>query len=156
MATRTLTTQEAEARRYTVEEVGEVIRMASPREGNLPAVRAQLTYAELTQVAKELGIDEVALRAAIPEAGEVRRRARRRTTKKLRFWRHLFSYLIISGGLTLFDWVGDNTFGWAYYPAVIWGILLTMHGFSAYVTGKGGALHESIYRKELEAERSSN
>ncbi|MDF1561681.1 MAG: 2TM domain-containing protein [Deltaproteobacteria bacterium] len=156
----TLTVQE---RDYTVEEVGEVIRTASSlvRVGDAALAtppKDTLGFGELTELARELGIPQEQLLAAIPEADARRARALKRTKRKMRFWKHLLTYIPVVGGLMAIDYfvtlfgapgiaVGTVVF------AGLWGIGLVMHGLRTYLTGPEGALHRSVYAGELEAEK---
>jgi len=147
----------AEQRSYSIEEVGEVIRTASAlaRVGETPLtdVRDRLAFPELLEMARELGIPETLLRRAIPEAEEIRRRAARRTRRKMRFFRHLLTYAVVIGGFALLDLVATPDSLWFVWPATFWGVLVVMHGLRTFVTGKDGTLHRAVYRRELEAER---
>ncbi len=146
-----------EQRTFSVEEVGEVIRTASAlttagASGLAPAVRERLGFAELLEVARELGIPEAMLRQAIPEAEARRRRAVKRTKRKMRFYRHLITWTLVCGGLGALNFLTHGP-PWSGVVALLWGIPLAMHGFRTFVTGKDGRLHQAVYRRELEAER---
>lgn len=145
-------------RSYSVEEVGEVIRTASSLASRAPGtaleVRERLGFQELAEVARELGIPEEALLEAIPEAEDRRRRAHKRTKRKMRFWRHLITYVIVMAGLGVIDWFAGPGW-WVYIPASVWGIVLAMHGVRTFLTGRDGAMQRALYRRELEAESRS-
>lgn len=148
------TTLAPEQRSFSVEEVGEVIRTATSLahvQGGSLEVRDRLSWGELMGVARELGIPEDALRRAIPEAENRHRRALKRTRRKMRFWRHAFSYAIVMSGLTVVDVLGDPEW-FVYAPASIWGIFLAMHGVRTFLTGREGRIHQAVYRRELESE----
>ncbi len=146
-------------RRFSIEEVGGVIRTASMLarrdEGTLP-VRASdtMSFAELCELAAEMGIDEDALRRAIPEAEAMRTRAEKRARRKLRFWRHLFTFLVVNGGLALPSLLqGHGVPSYVLLMSTFWGMGLCLHGLGVYVTGKGGVLHRKVLAREIEAER---
>ena len=146
-----------EQRTFSVEEVGEVIRTASAlttagASGPAPVVRDRLGFAELVEVARELGIPEAVLRQAIPEAEARRRRAAKRTKRKMRFYRHLISWALVCGGLGALNVLAGGA-PWAAIVALVWAIPLAMHGLRTFVTGRDGRLHQAVYRRELEAER---
>lgn len=146
-------------RRFSIEEVGGVIRTASAlaRRGQdaLPiAASDTMSFAELRELAAEMGIDEEALRQAIPEAEAMRARAEKRAQRKLRFWRHLFTYLVVNGGLALPSLLqGHGLPSFVLLTSTFWGMGLCLHGLRVYVTGKGGLLHRKVLASEIEAER---
>jgi len=157
------TKTEHEPQRFSIEEVGQVIRSASAlslREaGELasseaPGGGSSLNFEELSHLAGELGISDQLLRKAIPLAAAQRQRAEKRTLQKMRFWRHLLVYLPVMGGLGLLDFLGGGGY-WVQIPAIFWGIFLAMHGLRAFVTSKQGRLHRAILEQELAAERQS-
>ncbi len=151
----TITVQE---RNYSVEEIGEVIRTASAlaRTGETALAtspRDALGFGELTELARELGIPQEALLLAIPEADARRGRALKRTKRKMRFWRHLLTYLPVMGGFVAIDFVAGA--GVSMAPLALgafWGIFLVMHGLRTYGTGPEGRLQRSVLAGELEAE----
>ena len=151
----TITVQE---RDYSVEEIGEVIRTASAlaRTGDTALAttpRDTLGFGELTELARELGIPQEALLLAIPESDARKGRALKRTKRKMRFWRHLLTYVPVMAGFTAIDLLAGAGVGMASMVlGAFWGIFLVMHGLRTYVTGPEGRLHRSVLAGELEAE----
>lgn len=132
--------EELERRRFTHEEVGELIETATRLDG-LVGDRG-LTLDELRGVAAELGISEDALLEAL----EVRRRAERdeqeeraqhaaaaaategaRRTQVNGWKQHTAAYLGVNGGLAILDLITGSGFNWFFYVTAAWGIGFLIH-----------------------------
>src|SRR5687767_2150284 len=90
-------------RKYSQEEVNEILRRALERQGSSSAI----THEELIETAKELGIDPGALEAAITEQSTASEydsaRAEYLVQRRQKFFEHLRSYLIVNAILILTD-----------------------------------------------------
>lgn len=139
---------ELESRRFSQEEVGELIETAT-RLDQLRHEGRGLSVDELRQVALELGISDEALLTAVHQRMEQdrtaaaaaaedenrrtkeakadqKRRAARRS--QINEWKeHVASYIGVMAGLAAFDWFPDQSFDWVVWPAAGWGIGLAIH-----------------------------
>ena len=135
--------EELSKRRFTQDEIGELIETAS-RLDQL-SVEKGLTYDELRRVALEMGISEEALAKAVAQEQEAERAAeeqreaarvadrkrQKRRRKEINEWKaHAASYFAVIGGLALIDWFGGGGFDWFFYPAAGWGIGFFIHSFN--------------------------
>lgn len=143
--------EHSEQRRFSHEEVGELIETATRLE-QLRHEGEGIGVDELREVAVELGISEEALGRALDErerqrvaeqtaqevaaanrsqqadAAEQRMRKRR---KALNEWKsHAASYVGVIGGLAVIDLLTSDGLDWVYYPAAGWGIGFLVHTFS--------------------------
>lgn len=108
-------------RKYTQEEVSAILRRALERQGTSSGI----THDELIDTARELGIDPIALEAAITEQGSVGEyeaaRAEYLIHRRQKFFEHLRSYLIVNFVLFCIDIVvSEGT--WFFWPLFGWGI----------------------------------
>ena len=132
--------EELERRRFTQDEVGELIETAS-RLDHLTTENG-LSFQELRRVATELGISDKALLEAVAReldaeraarekeaaAQEAEEKKRKRRRKTLNEWKsHLTSYIAVIGGLAAIDWFSGGGLDWFFYPAAGWGIGLVIH-----------------------------
>lgn len=116
-------------RRYTDEEVGEIIRLASRLDDSVvgPA-ESGLSLSDIKRIATELGIDEsYVVQAATRHAVDDRRT--RRSSKVRGFWSlalkvHGFIYGTTIAGLAALDLLSGGGLDFVQYPAVGWGVLL--------------------------------
>jgi hypothetical protein len=85
-----------------------------------------------------------------PEYRAVRRRVRRR----LEFFRHVATYVVIVGGLALIDWLSGGGW-WVQWIAGIWGGLLVLQFLTTFVSPLlwGREVEERMVRHELERRR---
>lgn len=135
--------EELSRRRFSQEEVGELIETAS-RLDHL-SVENGLSFEELRRVALELGISDRALLEAVAREIEAERATReqetaesealekkaRRRRKRINEWKsHLVSYVSVIGGLAAIDWFSGAGFDWFFFPAAGWGIGLVIHTFT--------------------------
>lgn len=93
-------------------------------------------------------------RSTSEEYWSVRRSVRRR----LRFIRHLFTYLALNGVFLLLDWGtgGDgNGINWAQWVALVWGIFLGWEFISNFLAPQlwGREAEERLIERELRKRR---
>jgi len=118
------------ARQYSKDEVDRIIRRALKMKKE-----DSVTHQELIDTAKEFGIDSQTLEAAIKEDREgyqkLKARKKRLRRRKARFHRHLWSYIIVIGGLLLINAMTPGPW-WFQWPALGWGIGLAFNFKAAY------------------------
>lgn len=139
---------ELESRRFSQDEVGELIETAT-RLDQLRHEGRGLSVDELRQIALELGISDEALLAAVHQRMEKDRAAaaaddeaekhrakaekadrKRRDARRSQVneWKeHMASYIGVMAGLAAFDWFPDRSFDWVVWPAAGWGIGIAIH-----------------------------
>ena len=85
-----------------------------------------------------------------PEYRAIRRRIRRR----LDFYRHVATYVLIVGGLALIDWLTGGGW-WVQWVAGIWGAILVLQFVSTFVSPVlwGREVEERMVRQEIERRR---
>lgn len=119
-----------QSKRYSADEVTRILKRAlnSRKE-------EAISYQELTEIAREMGIDTDSLEAAIArDKGELdMEEAREKWLKRRRsdFNPHLWSFSIIIGGLFLIDLITPGGW-WFQWPLLGWGIGLAFHFRAAY------------------------
>jgi hypothetical protein len=88
--------------------------------------------------------------AGDPDYRAVRRRVRRR----LDFYRHVVTFAFVIAALALIDWLSGGDW-WVQWVAAIWGAVLVLQGFSAFVSPSlwGRDVEERMVRRELERRR---
>lgn len=133
---------EFSSKNYSKDEVDRIIRRALRLKKE-----DSISHQELIDTAREIGIDPQALDSAIEEEREEfekeRSRKKRMLRRKARFNRHLWSYLIVIGGLLLINIMTPGPW-WFQWPALGWGIGLAFNFKSAYFpapkdgAGEGG------------------
>ncbi len=85
-----------------------------------------------------------------PEA--IDRLARKRAGAKLGWYIHATLYVLVNLFLYFMSANGE-TMGrrpWSIYPAMGWGLGLTLHGIAVFVLGTGSGLRERMVQKERE------
>ena len=109
-------------RRYTQEEVSAILRRALERQGTSSSA---ITHDELIETARELGIDPMALEAAINEQQSVGEyesaRAEYLVHRRQKFFEHLRSYIIVNLVLFVVDILVSGG-SWFFWPLLGWGI----------------------------------
>jgi hypothetical protein len=82
------------------------------------------------------------------------RRVRRRVRRRLDFYRHVATFAMIVGGLTLIDWLSGGGW-WVQWVAGIWGAILVLQFFSTFVSPLlwGREVEERMVRRELARRR---
>ena len=118
------------SKQYSKDEVDRIIRRALKLKKE-----DSISHQELLDTAREFGIDPQTLEAAIEEDQETYEKERVRKTRllrrKARFHRHLWSYMIVIGGLLLINAVTPGPW-WFQWPALGWGIGLAFNFKAAY------------------------
>lgn len=118
------------SRQYTKDEFDRIIRRALKLKKE-----DSITHQELIDTAREFGIDSQTLDAAIREEKEVfekeSSRKARLFQRKASFQRHLWSYIIVIGGLLLINIMTTGPW-WFQWPALGWGIGLAFNFKAAY------------------------
>ena len=121
---------EYSAKQYSKDEVDRIIRRALKLKKE-----DSISHQELVDTAREFGIDPQTLEAAIEEDRDVYEKEKARRSKllrrKARFHRHLWSYIIVIGGLLLINMVTPGPW-WFQWPAFGWGIGLAFNFKAAY------------------------
>jgi len=118
------------SRKYSSEEVSRILRRALSREHE-----DLVSYEDLVETAREMGIDPVKLGSAIEEeeAGQSTREARETWLRRKRsaFYAHLWSYIIVNAAILLIDIFTPG--GWWFQWALLgWGIGLAFHFRDAF------------------------
>ena len=121
---------EFSSKQYSKDEVDRIIRCALKMKKE-----DSVNHQELTDTAKEFGIDSQTLEAAIEkdkEAFEKEKARRKRLLRcKARFHRHLWSFIIVMGALLLINTTTPGPW-WFQWPALGWGIGLAFNFKAAY------------------------
>ena len=113
------------SRHYDNNEVNRIIRRAL----NLKRVHG-ISYQDLVDIAKEIGLDPQAIETAIEQEQQVTKKEKIRKVwlkrRKVGFYSHLWSYLIVNGALLL---INNFTPGpwWFQWSVLGWGIGLAFH-----------------------------
>jgi hypothetical protein len=131
------------SKRYSKDEVDRIIRRALKLKKE-----DSISHQELTDTAREFGIDPQTLAAAIEADKEVFEKKSARKTKllrrKARFQRHLWSYIIVMGALLLINTMTPGPW-WFQWPALGWGIGLAFNFKAAYFpVQKGMSSEDSV------------
>ena len=82
------------------------------------------------------------------------RRIRRRVRHKLDFYKNLFFFAAVVGGLALIDWTwGDGW--WVQWVAIIWGGILALQFFGTFIAPAvwGRDVEDRMVRREVERQR---
>lgn len=128
-------------RRYTDEEVGEIIRIASRLDDAVMGVpSAGLSLVDVRRIASELGIADSAVAEAVARHA-VEERRRSRFGRLRRVWRlalnvHLFVYATGIVGMAGIDLVGGGGLDFVQYPLFGWGILVAWHAGLTWLLGR--------------------
>lgn len=82
------------------------------------------------------------------------RRIRRRVRRRLDFYRHLGTYVVVVGLLALLDGAIGGDW-WVQWVAIIWGAFLALQFMSTFVSPNlwGRDVEERMVRRELERRR---
>lgn len=116
---------------YTGDEVTQIVRRAL----NGKTLNDTVSYDDLVETARELGIDRTHLDAAIAahESEQATDEARERwiRQRKSKFYGHLRAYLIVNTVLALMSIVGTGGY-WFIWPLLGWGIGLAFDASNAF------------------------
>jgi hypothetical protein len=84
---------------------------------------------------------------------------RRRVRRRLRFVRHLFTYLALNGVFVLLDWGtgSERTIDWAQWVALVWGIFLGWEFISTFLAPQlwGREAEERMIEREMRRRRET-
>jgi DNA-binding transcriptional MerR regulator len=132
--------EELERRRFSQDEVGELIETATRLDGL--AGDSGLSLDELRGVAAELGISDDALLEALETRLRAEREERAEQAQEavssaatanarraqINEWKqHTAAYLGVNGGLAILDLITGSGFNWFFYVAAAWGIGYLIH-----------------------------
>ena len=89
---------------------------------------------------------------------EIDRLARKRAGAKLGWYTHATLYLLINLFLYFMSASGEamGRRPWSIYPAMGWGLGLTLHGIAVFVLGTGSGLRERMVKRERESLQRQN
>ncbi len=128
-------------RRFTDEEVGEIIRLASWLDDSTMGVAEPgLSYADVRRIAGELGLPESAVAQAVARQAVESRRSRR-LGRLRKAWLatlqvHGFVYATTIAGIGAIDLVSGDGFDFVQYPMFGWGIILAWHAGVTWLLGR--------------------
>lgn len=107
-------------KRYTRREVEEILARAANQEED------GLAHDDLLAAAREAGLDvasvEEAAQAIVRSRELEEARERRRNRRRRKFFDHLRAFLVVNAALFAFDFLPDQSIGWAFWPLLGWGI----------------------------------
>jgi hypothetical protein len=91
------------------------------------------------------------------DSGEYRT-VRKRVRRRLRFFRHAFTFLALNGAFVLIDWLtGGSGSGvnWSKWVALVWGIFLAWEFVTTFVAPLlwGRDMEERLVQRELRRRR---
>lgn len=136
-------------RTYTREEADEILRRALAEQAS-----DGVHHDDLVAAAREVGIPETAIESAVSQLGEHRevtdRIAKLRGQKRQAFFRHLLSFMIVNGGVFLFDRFDGGPW-FFHYLLIIWGIVLLLLGIRQLAPDQTSLQKRA--ERELEKER---
>ena len=91
------------------------------------------------------------LNATNMERDERYQRALKRVEEEKGFYSHLATYILVMGGLIILNLLTSNS-RWWYWPAIGWGIGLTIHGLGVFGSNifLGKSWEERRIRKIME------
>jgi energy-converting hydrogenase A subunit M len=115
---------------YTKEELEQILKMALDSKANKSGV---VDYENLLEIARELNIDENAVKNAISKMETKNNISLDKTkyiqNRRRKFFNHLKSYIIVNTALILMDFFMSGGLTWAYFPVLGWGIGLAFDAF---------------------------
>jgi hypothetical protein len=117
---------------YTKEELDQILKMALESKTTKTGV---VDYDNLLEIAKELNIDENAVKEAIAKMEAKKNISLDKTkyikSQRMKFLKHLTSFIIVNTFLVLSDFAssGGLYLSWSIYPILGWGIGLAFDAF---------------------------
>ncbi|MBP6852822.1 MAG: 2TM domain-containing protein [Rhodoferax sp.] len=81
---------------------------------------------------------------------EIDRIARKRAGAKLGWYVHALVYVVVNVAMFTASVYGLRQRPWTIYPAMGWGLGLTLHGIAVFLLGSGSGLRERMVHKERE------
>jgi hypothetical protein len=75
--------------------------------------------------------------------------AKRHVERKIGFFIHLTAYLVVNGGLMLFNFLVVPAKLWAFWPLLGWGIGLLFHGAATFLSAPGASWKQRMIENEL-------
>ena len=81
---------------------------------------------------------------------EIDRIARKRAGAKLGWYVHALVYVVVNVAMFTASVYGLRQRPWTIYPALGWGLGLTLHGIAVFLLGSGSGLRERMVHKERE------
>jgi hypothetical protein len=134
---------------YTREEADEILRRALAQQA-----AEGINHDDLVAAAREVGIPESALEAAASQLGEhqvvLDRVALLRRQKRRAFARHVLTFLLVNGGIFLFDSFDGGPW-FFHYVMLVWGVILLLFGIRQLAPEEAGLVRKA--ERELERER---
>ena len=139
---------EFSSQQYNQEEVNRIIRRALKIKNE-----DTISHQDLIETAREIGIDPKILEAAIEQEQQEFKKARIRQARlkqrKMAFYSHLWSYLIITAVLLLINIITPGPW-WFQWAVLGWGIGLAFH-FKALFFPHGKRIEKGIRSKRHSA-----
>ena len=128
---------EFSSQQYTSEEVDRIMRRALKLKNE-----DTISYQDLIDTAREIGLDPQVVETAIEqEQREIKKeRIQKAMSKrrKIKFYRHLGSYLFVIGALFLMNVITPGPW-WFQWPALGWGIGLAFQFKAMFFAGEKGS-----------------
>ena len=119
------------SRQYSSDDVNRIIRRALKLKQN-----DSITHEDLLNTAKEFGVDPQTIESAVEQEmkdyEKTRLRESKQDSRKAGYHKHLWSYIIVIGGLLLINIFTPGPW-WFQWPAIGWGIGLAFHFRAAYI-----------------------
>jgi serine/threonine protein kinase len=83
---------------------------------------------------------------------EAHKRVQKRVRAKLRFYRHLSFYLVVTFMLFLVNLMTSSRYFWFLWPALAWGTLVLLHWIGAFALRKDSSIRQRLLQEELDRE----
>ncbi|MEM8808693.1 MAG: 2TM domain-containing protein [Cyanobacteria bacterium P01_G01_bin.38] len=112
---------------YSHEAVEQILRQASQIDQS-----AGISREQLFDVAAELGLSTEVVQTAesqwLTQQAELKRKAEKRSRRRMAFQAHLLPYLFVNAFLVVINLVTTPHDFWSIYPILGWGLGLALHG----------------------------